>query len=305
MPPIFRLLRFPNLLIIAFTQVLVHFFIFHSFLNTFSFGDIKFCVLVAATVCIAAAGYIINDYFDIKLDKINKPESVIISKYIKRRVAIVLHSILNAVGVFFGFYVAYRAGMIMLGFIFPIIASGLWFYSLNLKKKPLVGNLSIALMAALVPLIVYLFEVVYIKSNSSVFIYESKNYHLARYYTIGLALFAFLLTLMREIVKDVEDIKGDREMGCRTLPIVLGVNKSKIIMALITIIIFILIAIYQYYLFNTLDFELLIYTTIAIQLPLLYIIIKLYTSKYKADFHVISLLAKIIMVTGSITILFV
>src|SRR5262245_49502930 len=219
-----RLIRSANLFFIALTLYLVQYTIIKPFLAqaglTPTLSDLNFFLLVFATLLVAAAGYIINDYFDVEIDEINKPRKIFIDRTIHHRSAILLHQFLTGLGVLLALYVAWRAGNFKLGFIHAIIAAFLWFYSTGYKKRLLIGNIVIAFLSCLVILIVGLYEkqlfelknVAELQAEYSIFV-------LLFYYF----LFAFLLSLARELVKDAEDIEGDRRFGCRTLPIVIGV----------------------------------------------------------------------------------
>ncbi len=174
----------------------------HSWLETVR--DPKLGILIFSTLCITAAGYIINDYYDIKIDYINKPNRVLVGRVLKRRVAMIAHIALNAVGVGLGALVSLMIGSINLaaGFL-------LWFYSNQLKRLPFVGNLLVALLTAASILILVLY-------------YQANQYLVYTY-----AIFAFSITLIREVIKDMEDLKGDQNFGLQTLPIYWGIRKTK------------------------------------------------------------------------------
>ena len=155
---IFSLVRFPNLLIIAFTQYAMRYLLMEPLLpsETFElqFGAFQFALLVFSTMLIAAAGYIINDYFDTRADLINKPSRVVVGVSISRKEAMILHMILNIMGVGIGVYLALHIGLPALSLVFVLSTGLLWFYSTNYKKQFLVGNLIVAFLTALVPLMV-------------------------------------------------------------------------------------------------------------------------------------------------------
>ncbi|MGB3074441.1 MAG: geranylgeranylglycerol-phosphate geranylgeranyltransferase, partial [Chitinophagales bacterium] len=214
-----RLIRYVNLLYIALTQCLVQYTIIKPILGQAgvvpTLDVFNFSLLVLSTVLIAAGGYVINDYFDVKIDAINKPRRIFIDRTIKRRSAMLLHQALTGAGVLLGFYVAWKAGNIRLGFIHPIVSGLLWFYSTGYKRQLLIGNIIISFLTALVILIVALYEQHLFKPDTI-----AVN---AAAYTIFILvffyfLFAFLISLVRELVKDMEDVKGDELYGCKTLP---------------------------------------------------------------------------------------
>ena len=212
-----KLFRLPNLIIIALLQYLIKYsliipFGFEPILTDFEFG-----LLVLSTVFIAAAGYAINDYFDIQVDEINKKEEVVVGKSIKRRVAMALHLVLSFIGVILGFYLGYKAGNVNFGLI-HIMASGLlWFYSTSYKRQFLIGNLVVSFLTALVVLMVPIFEITPVITQNTASAAKSVFLLISVY-----ALFAFVTTFMREIIKDLEDFKGDNSMGYKTLAISWG-----------------------------------------------------------------------------------
>lgn len=254
-----RLIRIENLLIIAATQYLFEYFVFDKvfyfpdvFLTGYygtsglrppmNFGmqlsHLDFFLLVLSTVMIAAAGYIINDYFDVKTDRINKPSRIIIDRGIKRRVAMGAHTVINIIGIALGFYIGYKAGNLKLGLIHVLTAILLWFYSTNFKKMFFIGNIIVALLTALVPVVVGVYETQMLKHNAENFTLLDPlfrdfissveiNFGIAFFFSLVFALFAFLSNLMREIVKDMEDFVGDMETGGRTVPVLLGYTATK------------------------------------------------------------------------------
>lgn len=199
----------------------------------------SFSLLVVSTVMIAAAGNIINDYFDVRADRINKPQRVIIGKYVKRRVAIVSHWGLNLVAFGIAVYLSWTLDTFWYVFIHLLSINILWFYSTYLKRKFLSGNLAIAALTGMVPVLTGLYfhqfaernPLVPVKTHFPFEQYEGSFYVL--WLSFGLATFAFILNLAREIVKDMEDVEGDLKLNAQTLPIVLGYKKSKWIAAFV------------------------------------------------------------------------
>lgn len=240
-----RLIRWKNLLIIALTMYVVHGIEYYvsalqMIPSKYDVPEWKFGLIVMVMVLLAAAGNIINDYFDIRVDRINKPNRVVIGKYIKRRVAMISHQVLNATAVLVGFYLAYDIGNLWLGLIPVFIASLLWFYSVNLKKRTVVGNLAVALLIAIVPFWAGIFqwellEMFYterlLKMNQSLLDFP--------FMVLAFSVFGFLLTWIREMQKDIEDIIGDEKVGFKTLPIKHGVRFTKVVISVIYIGIFV------------------------------------------------------------------
>ncbi|MGL4596470.1 MAG: geranylgeranylglycerol-phosphate geranylgeranyltransferase [Bacteroidia bacterium] len=309
-----RLIRWPNLLIMAFTQYMVRFFLVDAWLSFQNCGldmsvlrlrvsEFDFFLLVLATTLIAAAGYIINDYFDVRIDKVNRPETNLVGKTIKRRVAILLHTLFNVVGVALGIFLSWKYDQLRLGlFIYITTPALLWFYSTNLKKQPLIGNVVIALLSALVPLMVALLELpTQAKEHVQLIQIGYLDLKTILNFTAGYAFFAFVISLLREIIKDTEDYEGDLEYGCRTLPIVLGIAPTKWIICSIAIFLVILIGWLQTnFLVNpsTMDYIAFFWFLVLVQLPLLFLAWRVYKAETKKHYQIASLITKLIMVAG-------
>ena len=236
----FLLIRPINLLIIALTMYSVRLFllIYEKIYSVNFIGsngeEFDFFLLVFSTVLIAAGGNVINDYFDVRADKINKPSRIIIGKYINRRWAILIHSILNVIAFLIAVYFSARYQTFWYVFIHLVSINALWLYSLFLKKKPIIGNFLIAGLTALVPILCGIHF--YVQGNIRIDgLHESHSAF--EYWFLSLmdkgnfiwllAFFAFVNNFAREIIKDVEDIQGDKVMNAKTLPIQYGVKVAK------------------------------------------------------------------------------
>jgi 4-hydroxybenzoate polyprenyltransferase len=269
-----RLTRFWNLFIIGMAQYFAALFLIDIKL----LFDWRLMVLAFSTAIIAGAGYIINDYYDIKIDLINKPDRVVIGKDIGRRYALLFHSVLSFSGVGLGFLLGWRLGLIHIFSSFI-----LWWYSNNLKRQPFVGNFMVALLTGLSILLVNL---LYDLDNSFVIIYS---------------LFAFFMTLVREIIKDMEDLKGDNTFGCKTLPIIWGIRKTKVVvyflLALFSSLVILLNAIYTQMPFY--------YFLVFLFAPLSIFLFGLVRADTKRDFYGLSQWCKVIMILGVISMVFV
>jgi 4-hydroxybenzoate polyprenyltransferase len=229
MMPFLKLIRIINLLIIVLTMYGVHTFLiavnYDEMVNTHL---VDFFLLVLSTVMIAAGGNIINDYFDVKADRVNKPEKLIITKHIKRRWAIVTHWALNGIAFSIAIYLSTKYQTLWFVFIHLISINTLWFYSMLFKRKVLVGNLMIASMTALVPILVVIFFRVnnYSPYPHSEFDPLSWNADIDYSIIYLIAAFAFIQNLAREIIKDAQDVEGDRLIYVKSLPMVIGEKKS-------------------------------------------------------------------------------
>lgn len=247
----FKLVRLPILVLIAAMQYATRYFIIEPMLSINGYGlimtNIEFFYLVLSSVLIAAGGYAINDYFDVKIDRMNKPRIVVVDRLVKRRVAMAMHIALSAAGLLLASYLSWKAGLWKMIPLFLLAIFALWFYSTNLKNQFLTGNLTIAVLAGFVPLIVGLYEIP-LQNAAHPEVIEALGYSLFNipaYWIMGYALVIAVLTLAREITKDVIDIKGDRYFGCRTVPIVMGIKKTKSLL-IATYTLFALVLIYLY-----------------------------------------------------------
>ncbi|MBU8891666.1 MAG: geranylgeranylglycerol-phosphate geranylgeranyltransferase [Bacteroidales bacterium] len=296
-----RLIRYKNLLIIVLTQYLMRWSIIKPILGVYEFklqfSELNFFFLVMATVFITAAGYVINDYFDTKTDMVNRPETVIVGKLMNRRWAILLHVLFNSIGIGLGTYISFYIGIPVLSLVFVLITGILWFYSTTYKRQFLIGNIIVAFLTAVVPLMVILFEIPLLKNEYGLLLKELRSdfTHIILWVS-AFALFAFLLTMIREIIKDVEDYEGDSAYGRKTMPIVLGVLNSKII--IITFLLTTLFSIVYIYLRFLNDLVTLIYFGVFLIIPLLYLLYKIIVADDKKDYHTASNLSKVIMLAG-------
>jgi 4-hydroxybenzoate polyprenyltransferase len=239
-----KLTRPINLIVIALTMVGIRFLYLknhsvHPYFNTIS-EQIDFFLLVFSTVIIAAGGNIINDYFDVKADKVNKPNKVIIGKYVKPRLAIVLHWTLNFIAFSIALYLSWKQHSFWYLFIHLFSINALWIYSTQLKRRFLIGNIVIAALTGLVPILSALYFIHYIP--------EESNNLTTTYQVIYLASFAALLNFIREIIKDMEDVKGDLLLRATTIPIKIGITKSKriVIVLLLATLLFAIFLVSRY-----------------------------------------------------------
>lgn len=297
-----RLIRIPNLVIIVLTQFLLRFAILDPFL--YKDTDIApsslpdFILLVIVTLLITAAGYIINDYFDVKIDRINKPDKLTIDRQVSARSAIATHLILNGVATALGFYLAYRVHSITFGFLFPFIAVLLWMYSASFKRTFLWGNIIVALLSAFVILIVWLFEFFYLKLQADSFAALIQEMGAVNKLFLAYATFAFLVSLLREIIKDMEDSEGDARYGCRTLPLVIGIPRTRIVAGALMALNMLLLAYGMVILYRLNFMWAFWYFLVLVQLPVIYLFVTLLKAKSKDDYHHASMITKVIMLTG-------
>lgn len=298
-----KLVRWPNLLFIALTQSLFYFCIVLPEINksglASNLSNGYFFLLVISYVFIAAGGNIINDYFDLNIDLINKPHKVVVNQIIKRRWVIVWHILLSAAAVLIGFYIDRKTPVKMLGFANLVCVALLFIYSISLKKKLLVGNVIIALLIAWSLLVVSFCETtLIIRSDSPDFVLKITRL------SILYAAFAYIITLIREVVKDMEDIEGDRRFGCTTMPIVWGINATKIFTSVWIIILIIILVLVQFYVLQFRWWFSILYCIVLIIIPLISVFKKLIKAKTTSDYSAISKLIKLIILSGILSMVF-
>ncbi len=292
-----RLIRLTNLLLIALSQVLIRYCIILPAFETESIitGEfpvflsmIDFSLLVFSTLLVAAGGYIINDLYDIDTDAINKPGKNLIGKLISERTAKSLFFIFSITGIIIGFYLAWKIDKWLMGSIHVFTAVSLWMYATYYKKKFLSGNILISFLTALSLLLVGLFEPEFYRNFIYLFVYAG---------------FAFSITLLREVIKDMEDIDGDERTLCKTLPVRLGLDKSKIIVYLLILMIVLLLTYVLYYFFYTnqvINFWIML-LMFVIPFIALFILIKM--AEQKKDYYYAGIFTKVIMTAGILSML--
>ena len=297
-----KLVRYQNLIFIAFIQFVMRQVVLIPILQTFGFDATMdtsmLFLLITSTVLIAAGGYVLNDYFDVKIDAINRPDKQLVGVVLSRHTAMALHQVLTALGVVCGLLLSYFARSFTLAFIFIVIPGLLWFYSASYKRQFLIGNLVIAFISAITILVVGIAQLSFLQKEFGSLIFETPIPSHFYGWIGGFALFSFLFTLMREILKDIEDEKGDREMECRTLPIKWGINKTKsFLYGLIALTVILLFLSNNYFIhFNgNLTTRYIIF---GLVIPLAVLCYLIFMARSKSDFHQASTLSKVIMLVG-------
>jgi 4-hydroxybenzoate polyprenyltransferase len=302
-----KMIRLPNLFFIALTQFLFHFCILHPILGQLALSPLingsLFIVLVIASMLIAAAGYIINDYFDINIDEVNKPKKNVVDHIVSRRWAMLWHFIMSGIGLTLSFYISWKTGLwyILIANFFCVML--LFGYSVSLKRKLLSGNILISLLTAWVILVLCLSESGYLlftKVDPAILSAKTKIVRVGFLY----AGFAFISSLIREAIKDIEDLEGDARYGCRTMPIVWGVHTTKVYIAVWLIVLLALLVGVQVYVLQFKWWLPVVYSIVLIILPLLYIFYKLFRAVSSKDFHLLSSWTKLVMFTGILSMVF-
>ena len=303
--PYLQLLRVGNLTFVAILLYVMEKWVATPLLQLEQFGELMpwwvLTLLIVSVVGIAAGGYVINDYFDVKIDRINHPDNLVVTRIISRDAAMNLFYGLTAVGVIAGTVVAWWAHSWTLLFTYVVIPGLLWFYSASYKRMFLVGNLVVAFASAIVPLLVAIANADYLHHLYQNALAYSPIVGELYVWTGGFAAFAFLLTWVREIVKDIEDIEGDREMECRTLPIVWGDKVAKIIATILLVVIATLIV---YMLFAVLPFSHewkslpTRYVVFGLIVPILCSIVLLWAANNRTEYHRVQTIIKFAMFMG-------
>ncbi len=283
----FRLIRIRNLVIILLTQIFAYYFLTPTIhLNNLLERDFLF--LIASTCLVAAAGYIINDYMDVMLDLVNKPEKVIVGKTIPRRWAMLLHFACSISAFLMAWSINKKVASMVL-----FCSLSLWTYSQLLKKTYLVGNILVALLTAFTLWILFVFD--QNVNGAGIWVYS---------------IFAFATTLLREIIKDTEDLRGDQKFKCRTLPIVLGIRKTKQVLIWIQSTLIVLTFVYCSFFGRlsesgtTINMMFLMYMGGFVILPMFLMLWLISTSDVKNDFSRLSTISKVIMLSGIISMVF-
>lgn len=297
-----KLIRYKNLIFIAFIQIIMRQVVLMPILQKYGFDfntiNIYLLLLIFATVCIAGGGYVLNDYFDIKIDTINHPDDLIVSKSVLKRNAMLFYQIITAIGVLSGLLLAYLSHSLTLVFVFVIVPGLLWFYSSAYKRQFMIGNLIVSFSAALSVLVVAIAELAVLHQEYGNLIFETPIPSQLYLWIGGFSIFSFLTTWMREIIKDMEDVEGDKELECRTMPVKWGIAKSKwfvYLLVLITssLLLYVNLIITDFQ--GNLTIKYIVFGLIIPFIVLVYLIIK---AKNPIDFHQVSTFLKYIMLIG-------
>ncbi len=298
-----RLIRWPNLLFIIITQSLFMYCVIFPLyqqagLQPFLTGK-NFILLCLSSVLIAAAGYIINDYFDLNIDLINKPHKIIVDRLISRRWTIILHFFLSIAGIFIGFYLDFTTRIWFVGITNLACAMMLFLYSVSLKRKFLAGNLLISVLTAWVILVIPWCENKHLFGSNNL-LQTDKILRISFLY----AGFAFIISLIREVIKDMEDAEGDRKQGCTTLPIIWGISAARIFTIACCILLIIVLLVVQIYLIQLRWWLAIAYFVLLVIIPLARCLQLLLKANEPAEFHRLSTYIKLIMLSGILSLLF-
>lgn len=235
-----NLIRYKNVLFVGVIQALMYWMVIEPTLSVYGLhhavGSGVMWVLILSTMAIAAGAYVINDYFDVKIDRINRPDSLIVTRSVQKFEAMRLYQVLTAAGLVGGIVTAVMLRSVTLGFVFVVVPGMLWFYSASYKRQLIIGNLIVAASAALVPMLPLIAEAAALESIYRDLLHQTPILRHLYSVVCVYAGFAFLFTLIREVIKDLEDEPGDREMECHTMAVVWGHRTTKIVVTVLMVL---------------------------------------------------------------------
>ena len=302
---ILRLVRWSNVLFLGGLIWVMEKWVATPVLREVGFGEqlpwYLILLLMCATMLIGAGGYVINDYFDVKIDRINRPDEVIVTRSISKPAAMRFSIALSSIGIVCGIASAAMLRSMTIGILFVLIPGLLWFYSSSYKRLFMIGNLIIALLAGLTPLIVAMANVAQLELRFADILPYTTIPHDLYCWLGGFGLFAFLLTWIREIIKDIQDQTGDRELECHSLPVVWGDTWTKVF---VTVLIVLTIAIIGHLWYHVLPFPIswhslsTRYIVFGIVTPLLCALWLLWAAKIPSDYKSCQQVVKFTMLIG-------
>ena len=300
-----KLVRWSNVLFLIVLVWVMEKWVATPILNQALFGEqlpwFILALIIAATALIAAGGYVVNDYFDVKIDRINRPDEVIVTRSVSKPAAMRLSWILSGTGIVCGIAVAVLLRSLTLGILFVMVPGLLWFYSSSYKRLFMIGNLTIALLAGLVPLTVAIANVAILNLRYAVVMPYTTLGNDLYIWLGGFAVFAFLLTWIREIIKDMQDQMGDRELECHSMPVVWGETWTKVF---VTVLIVGTIALTGHVWYHLRPFDIswrslsTRYIVLGILIPLLSAIWLLWAAKIPSDYKTCQQVIKFTMLIG-------
>ena len=302
---ILRLVRWSNLLFLAALVWLMEKWVATPILNNAAFGEQMpwyiLLLLILAVVFIAAGGFVINDYFDVKIDRINRPDELIVTRTVSKPAAMQLSLALSGLGVSAGIVIAVLLRSFTLGMLFILVPGLLWFYSSSYKRLLIIGNLIVALLAGLVPLVVAMTNVALLNLRYHDILPFTSLSHDLYAWLGGFALLAFLLMWIREIIKDLQDQMGDRELECHSMPVVWGEKWTKIFVSALIVL---TIAVIGHLWYHILPFPIgwsslsTRYIVLGVVIPLLGSLWLLWAAKIPSDYKTCQQVVKYTMLIG-------
>lgn len=293
-----KLVRWKNLMMMAATMLLVRYTLLWPIARNSGLAvlpdNTAFWLLVVVIVLLSAAGYIVNDIYDLPIDHINKPNRIVIGRRITVNHAIALYVLFNIFAGAAAIWLSTLRGSIIYAAGSAMLAFGLWFYASRLKCVPVAGNIFVALLSLIIPL-VFFFEYDSLNHHS---VFQINTHQKTRWIVLGFTVFAFLTHLMREVIKDAEDLPGDSAYGCRTLPAVFGLGTARRFIIFASIFLIIILAASQVWLLARGYILPFMYALAVLQPLLFYMLIRAVKANETDDYARLSALSKIIMLAG-------
>lgn len=268
-----------NILVLIAAQYLAAIFIFSDAKSVKPVVfDWHLLYLVIATVCVVASGYIINNFYDKKADIINRPIKTGLDSYVKQETKLTLYFTLNFIGFFFGWLVSWRAALFFSVYIF-----GIWFYSHKLKKYPFIGLISATVLTILPFFVIF----VHYKNFSKVIFVH--------------AIFLFLVIMIRELMKDLENIKGAIANNYNTFPVKYGERNTKKLIILLMVLTLVPIGV----LFNYPAIEYMKYYFYLAAITLIFIGFYTWKSTKNDQYRLAHNILKVLLLIGVFSLLFI
>ncbi len=295
---ILRLIRLPNLAIIALTLYAFRYFVIRPYYGMsgtgFQLNSLEYGLVVGIAMLIATTGYVINNYYDVDIDRINKQEHDLIPENYTQRSLLFIAVLLTLLSTGCIIFLSLRLHSGFPAIILFLALGTVWWYAKALKRTFILGNLAVALMSALSLGMLWFFEWLKLK-QAGISIYEIRP---ITQFAAGISNFAFLLSLIREIVKDMEDMEGDSRYGCRSLPVVKGIKTSKTVVTGLSVVLMTTLVYSQVWLSNMSFDMLVLWLVIVIELPLIVFLYQLKKAFSPLAYHKLSTLLKWIMIGG-------
>lgn len=303
-----KLIRWPNLLIMLITMMMVRHLVIVPRLELAGIAPgtnyLPFMLYAIASLLIAAGGYIINDMMDIDVDRVNKPDRMIVTKSVSMAMAERLYYGTTIIGCIIGLFIGYLTGNWLIGLLLPVAAGAMWFYSRRYKRMLLIGNLVVSFATSGILIMIWVIEFFSLSKQPALFAQAIGVMPEITGFVMAYALFALLSTMLREVIKDIEDMEGDAKGGCRTFPLVFGMLHAKnLSIALLTTLI-IMIGFWQYILYIQHYTQAFIFMFLALALAVA-LLLRLAFATLTIHFSQASMLAKLLMLAGLSSLLFV
>lgn len=302
----FRIIRWPNLLLIVLSMYLMYVPVIQNLLGSEAaiagIQLLDFVLLVLATIFIAAGGYIINDIVDIEADKINKPGKNTVGTVFSVQQAKILYYVITLLGITAGSIVSFRVNAPGFALFFVFTAGLMWFYAKDYQCRPLMGNIIIGILSALSFGLIYIVDLLAIKNYPYQVFIQSADFYLVTILTLIYMGFALLTTVIREIVKDIEDISGDTEVGCTTYAVKFGLKKAANL-AMIISFVGLTASFFIQWVFYSYGLTLLFFYFFLIDLLFGILLFRLSQAQSKEDYSSLSIWIKLLMLTGVLSMI--